>query len=193
MSAGNSVVKAAEISIGKSARRRWLPWLVVICLLGAASGAVAWYRFIELEKDEYHIILAGNIDVRQVNLAFKVDGRIATLAVDEGDAVSAGQVLATLDNRYFEDDLRLMRARRDNATAALARLEHGSRPEEIAEARAQVAQQQATLARARLDFERAERLVDKGAVSRETFDQAKSALGEADAKVKYAEEVAAAV
>jgi HlyD family secretion protein len=126
--------------------------------------------------------------VRQVNLGFKVDGRIATLAVDEGDAVSAGQVIATLDKSYFEDDLRLARARRDNAAAAFARLEHGSRPQEIAAARAQVAQQRATLARARQDFERDERLVDKGAVSRETFDQAKSALGEAEARVKYAEE-----
>jgi HlyD family secretion protein len=133
-------------------------------------------------------VLQGNIDVRQVNLAFKVDGRIATLAVDEGDAVSAGQVIATLDKRYFEDDLRVTRARRDNAAAAFARLEHGSRPEEISAARAQVAQQQATLARARLDFERNEHLVGKGAVSRENYDQTKSALGEAEARVKYAEE-----
>ncbi len=71
--------------------------------------------------------------------SFKVDGRIETLAVDEGDTVKAGQVVATLDKRYFEDELRVARARRDNLAATLARLEHGSRPEEIAEARAQTA------------------------------------------------------
>ncbi len=123
-----------------------------------------------------------------MNLAFKVDGRIASLAVDEGDSVKAGQVIATLDKKYFDDDLRLAQARRDNAKASLARLEHGSRPEEIASAKAQVAEQRATLTRSEQDFERAERLVGQGAVSRETFDQARSALDEARARLKYAEE-----
>ena len=58
--------------------------------------------------------------------------------------MKAGQVLATLDKRYFDDELRLARARRDNQKAVLERLEHGSRPEEIAEARAAVAERQAT-------------------------------------------------
>ena len=126
--------------------------------------------------------------MRQVNLAFKVDGRIASLAVDEGDAVTAGQVVASLDKRYFEDDLRLVRARRDNAAAALARLEHGSRPEEIASAKAQSAEQRASLKRTEQDFDRAERLVGQGAVSREQFDQAKAALDEAHARLNSAEE-----
>ena len=68
------------------------------------------------------------------------------------------------------------------------RLEHGSRPEEIAEARAQAAEQQATLARARQDYERAEGLVGQGAVSRENFDQARAALKQAEARLAYAEQ-----
>ena len=81
----------------------------------------------------------------------------------------------------------MARARRDNAAATLARLEHGSRPEEIAEAQAQVAEQRATLARARQDYDRPERLVGQGAVSRENFDQAKAALDESEARLAYAE------
>jgi len=162
--------------------------VLVAILLAAAGGLYGWYRYEEREIDQTQLTLQGNIDVRQVNLAFKVDGRIASLAVDEGDAVTAGQVVATLDKKYFEDDLRLAHARRDNAKATLARLEHGSRPEEIASARAQVAEQRAALTRARQDFERAERLVGQGAVSRETFDQTRSALDEAEARVRYAEE-----
>ena len=61
------------------------------------------------------LTLQGNIDVRQVNLSFKVGGRITTLLVDEGDKVAAGQVLATLDQRYFEDDLQRAKAQRDQA------------------------------------------------------------------------------
>jgi HlyD family secretion protein len=123
-----------------------------------------------------------------VNLSFKVDGRIETLAVDEGDPVKAGQVIATLDKVYFQDDLRLARARRDNAKSNLERLQNGSRPEEISQARAQLALQQATRERARNDYGRERRLIGKGAVSREEFDQFQATWGVAEASVKYAQE-----
>jgi HlyD family secretion protein len=162
--------------------------LIGCVAVAAAGGTYAWYQATHQGDDDTQLVLQGNIDVRQVNLAFKVDGRIASLEVDEGDTVTAGQVVATLDKKYFEDDLRLARARRDNAAATLARLEHGSRPEEIGSARAQVAELRASVTRAQQDFDRAERLVGQGAVSRETFDQTKSALLEAEARLKAAEE-----
>ena len=99
-------------------------------------------------------MLHGNVDVRQVNLGFKVEGRIRTLTVDEGDPVESGEVIATLDPRYDKDELRLAKARRDAQGATLARLRHGSRPEEIAEARAVVEQRAAEVIRARLEFQR---------------------------------------
>ena len=166
-------------------RRRWL---VAAGLIVPAVGVYAWYRAAHPAEDKSRLVLEGNIDVRQVNLAFKVDGRIVEMAVDEGDSVEAGQVVATLDKRYFEDDLRVARARRDSSAATLARLEHGSRPEEIAEARANAAQQRAVLARAQQDFDRAANLVGKGAVSQEDFDRAKAALDEAKATLKYSDE-----
>ena len=112
-------------------RRRPLKLLAVLFFLGL--GGAAWYAVSQTPTEEdAQLVLQGNIDVRQVNLAFKVEGRIETLAVDEGDEATAGQVIATLDKRYFADELRLARARSDNAAANLARLVHGSRPEEIA-------------------------------------------------------------
>jgi hypothetical protein len=122
--------------------------LVVLAILVAAVATV-WWRFEGTAAEgPAELVLQGNIDVRQVNLSFKVGGRIDALAVDEGDPVKAGQVVATLDPVYFEDDLRLARARRDNARANLERLENGSRPEEIAQARAQTAEREATFNRA---------------------------------------------
>ena len=129
----------------QSARHPGRRVLVAVVMIGGLVGA-AWYVFLHEENAGTHLVLQGNIDVRQVNLSFKVDGRIETLAVDEGDTVKAGQVVATLDKRYFEDELRVARALRDNLAASLAKLEHGSRPEEIAEARAQTAAREATLA-----------------------------------------------
>ncbi len=167
---------------------RRLRWVALVALLAAGIGAGAWYYLTHRPRDDSRLVLQGNIDVRQVNLSFKVDGRIETLAVDEGDPVKAGQVLATLDKRYFQDDLRLARARRDNAAANLARLEHGSRPEEIGQARAQLAQQEATLTLAQANLERGKDLVQSGGVSKEDLDLRRQAVGVAEANVRYAKE-----
>jgi HlyD family secretion protein len=173
-------------SLSKASPMRWLLLILALAVLAAISGA--WYRISHQVIDDGHLALQGNIDVRQVNLAFKVDGRIATLEVDEGDTVVAGQTVATLDKQYFDDDLRAVMARRDSAKATLEKLLHGSRSQEIAGAEAQVNEREATLKRANQDYRRAEGLVGKGAVSREDFDAANSTLQEADARLKAAQE-----
>ena len=127
------------------------------------------------------------MDVRQVNLAFKVEGRIESLTVDEGDRVEANQLLATLDKRYFEDELRLASARRNNQKAVVERLEHGSRPEEIAEARALTAAKEATLAQAKDDYARYKELEKfPGAASKQDIAKYAAQLAVAEADVKYA-------
>jgi len=171
--------------------RRRRPWgwlLLALVMMGGLTGG-AWYVFVREGEEETYLELQGNIDVRQVNLSFKVEGRIETMAVDEGDTVKAGQVVATLDKRYFEDELRVARARRANLAAALARLEHGSRPEEIAEARAQTAAREATLAQAKGDYARYKELEKTpGAVSKQDVDKYAAQLAVAEADAKYAHE-----
>jgi HlyD family secretion protein len=176
---------AAEQSA--AGRRRW-PRLVIALAIVAALGGAVWYVLAQDGEEQTQLVLQGNIDVRQVNLSFKVDGRIDQLMVDEGDTVKAGQVVASLDKRYFQDDLRLAQARRDNAAANLARLEHGSRPEEIAQARAQTADREATLARAKADFARARELIASGGISKEDYDLRRTALQAAEAQVRSARE-----
>ena len=113
--------KNAPDEVSKPPRGRHpLGWLLLALPVIAGLAAGAWYVFVRQGEEETYLELQGNIDVRQVNLSFKVDGRIETLAVDEGDAVKAGKVVATLDKRYFEDELRVAQARRDNLAAALA-------------------------------------------------------------------------
>jgi HlyD family secretion protein len=162
--------------------------LAAAVVVAGLGGGGAWFYFTRVPRDESRLVLQGNIDVRQVNMAFKVEGRIETLAVDEGDSVKAGQVIATLDKRYFEDDLRAARARRDNAAANLARLEHGSRPEEIDQARAQHAQQQANLALARANLKRGEELAPSGGISKEDLDQRRETVQVGEANVKYSQQ-----
>jgi len=161
--------------------------LVAFVVIGSAAVAYSWYQSEQKSRNGSHLELLGNIDVRQVNLAFKVDGRIVNLAVDEGDHVIAGQVIAKLDQDYFDDGLLLATSQRDNAAAILTRMRNGSRPEEIAEAKALVTQQQASLILAQQEEIRTENLFKKGAVNRETFERVKAALAEASGKVAYAE------
>ncbi len=157
-------------------------------LVAGLSGG-AWYVFVRRGEAEPNLVLQGNIDVRQVNLSFKVNGRVETLAVDEGDTVKAGQVVATLDKRYFVDELRVARALRDNLAATVAKLEHGSRVEEIAESRAQTSAKEATAAQARGDDARYKEL-DKfpGAASKQDVAKYAARLAVAEADVKFAHE-----
>ncbi|HTU23448.1 MAG TPA: efflux RND transporter periplasmic adaptor subunit [Gemmataceae bacterium] len=168
-------------------RRGWL-WIAAAALVASGLGGAAWFHFAHQDTETTHLVLQGNIDVRQVNLSFKVEGRIETLAVDEGDPVKAGEVIASLEKRYFYDELRVSRAKRDNLAAVLARLEHGSRPEEIEQARAQLAQQRANLALAKSNLERGQELVEKGGISKEDLDVRRETVSVGEANVKYAEQ-----
>ena len=90
--------------------------LAVIAVLAVAGGGYWWSG---RDKAEGPLVLQGNVEVRQVNLGFKVAGRIAELAVDEGDRVAPGKKIASLDKVYFTDALRQLRAQRDQAAANL--------------------------------------------------------------------------
>jgi len=181
-------------------RGRFPRLLASLAVLLAAAGGLAWYAgFLSLRELEESfpwsrkanrgdLVFYGNVDVRQVNLSFKVDGRIARLHVDEGNEVRCGQVLAELDRRYFDDELRLARARRDAQAAAWARLHHGSRPEEIAQARDLVEQRQATVERTRLEFRRAQALIGRQALAKQDYDLTSASRREAEAQLASAQE-----
>ena len=150
---------------------------------------VAWaVVFGFASKDSGLIVLQGNVDIRQVNLAFKVAGRIAEMKVDEGDKVEASKIVASLDKSYFADEVRLVRARVAAQTAVVARLENGSRPEEIAQARAFAAEREAASVLAEATLNRQQTLADRGVSPHQRHDEATSASGQAQAALKSAQE-----
>src|SRR5262249_60883986 len=96
-------------------RRHRPPRIILVALALFAVGGAAWAVGLldvrELRRalpwsdgqEGTALTLYGNVDVRQVNLSFKVEGRIETLAGGEGGAVKAGQVIATPRKRDFHD------------------------------------------------------------------------------------------
>ena len=81
------------------------------------------------------LTLYGNVDIREVQLAFQDAGRIRALPVDEGARVAAGQVVAELDPTRYQLELQRLNGEVAAQTQVLARLRQGSRPQEVARAR----------------------------------------------------------
>ncbi len=104
------------------------------------------------------ITLYGNIDIRQVQLAFNDSERIDKLLVDEGNAVHAGQLVAQLAQQRFLDAVAQDQAKAAAQQQVVARLLAGSRPEEIAQARADVAAAEADVVAAQANVTNAEGL-----------------------------------
>lgn len=161
--------------------------VIVAVVAIALAAAAAWWWFGQ-PGDGGPLVLTGNVEVRQVNLAFKVGGRIKLLKVDEGDTIADAQSLASLDKAYFTDTIAQIEAQRDQAKAELAKLEAGNRPEEIAQAEAAVNEREATLTNAKLALDRAQKLLGREVGTQRAYDDAQAAYREADARLNSAKQ-----
>ena len=132
--------------------------------------------------------LSGNVDVHQVELAFRVSGRISAVKVQEGDKVSAGQVLAELDPVPFRTDVDSARADLAQAQAQLDKTRRGFRVEEVAQARANAAQRAADLENARVTLRRQEQLVAAGLVTHQQIDDAQARVHMSEAALAASRE-----
>lgn len=159
-------------------------------LLLAALAAFFWFRHADDGSDA---ILYGNVEIRQVDVGFRVDGRIAAVLVEEGDTVRRGQVLARLDTDLLEAEEARMRAQFEQQQAALQRLERGYRSEEIAGARADAAAAAALAENARINLRRVEAMRAGNAISQKEVDNARGTYRNAAARQAAAEEQLALV
>src|SRR5262245_15646514 len=153
--------------------------LIVLLLAGAGAAAGMTWWLTHRERATQELTLYGNVDLRQVELPFNNSERIAAVLVEEGDRVRRGQVLARLDTRRLEPKVAQAEAEAEAQRQVVERLHRGSRPEEIAQARANVQSAKADAANARRQYERLKTLFEGSAgraVSQEDRDNAKAAL-----------------
>lgn len=133
---------------------------------------------------KHDLTLYGNVDLRQVSLAFDDSGRIDTILVQEGDEVHKGQLVATMDTSLIAPLVAQSTAQLAAQQAVVDKLHHGTRPEEIAQARANLAAAIASAVNARRQYRRTTQLAAKASASPQDVDAAKAAMDVADAQVE---------
>lgn len=189
---------------------------VLILLAVLAVAAVVSYKFIRsrYQSDPAAIRVSGNIEVTDVEVSFKISGRLQERAVSEGQTVTAGQLVAKLDPSELMQEVALRRAEVGAVQAALAELVAGSRPEEIREAEAAVnktrawldelvagsrpqdiAAHKATVARAKAEVDRLEAeytrqqtLYKNDVISAREYEATQAALEAAKARLREDQE-----
>ena len=148
-------------------RKRLIILIVVAALLIAALTTRGFGLF---AQDDGPLQLYGNVDIREVDLGFRVGGRIAEIPVEEGARVKQGALLARLDRASIDSAVAQADARVAQARAELLKLESGSRTQDVAQAQASLAAAQAAASDAQRDYDRRKPLVEPGAISRDVWD-----------------------
>ena len=183
------------------------PWVVVVLLLLALSAGVwKWktatptpvvqtmrVKLIENAggggaTDDRPTVLNATgyvIAAHKIELASKVVGRVSWVGVEMGDKIEKGQVLVTLEDDEYKARVAQQQGQVDQAKAQLAELEAGSRPQEIAAAKAKLDEAEADLKNALISFNRMKELEETRSVSRQQIDDAEAQLGTRRAQVEW--------
>jgi HlyD family secretion protein len=174
------------------ARRYIVVGIAVIVLLGLA---VLGYRLFASDAPEVEVtrasvesseiggtILSATgyiVPHHTINVNSKVTGRVKWIGVEKGDRVREGQVLVRLEDAEFRAQYQQAVGTQESARAYLEELQHGSRPEEIAQAHHNLDEARATLANDKVTLDRTRELFAQGVVAKQSLDDA-SAKYDAD-------------
>ncbi len=154
--------------------------LLLLIALAALGFAARWYW--NASHPSSGLSLSGNVDIREVNLGFRVSGKVKELLKQEGDSVVAGEVVARLDDLPYRQEVQEAEAQKASLLARLEQLRHGYRREEIDQARAVLKEREASLANAERLRARKHDLADRRVVPAQEFDDAEAARDEAEAR-----------
>lgn len=158
--------------------------IVILAIVGLA-GYLFWQESPGGSTDGA-LTLYGNIDIREAQLAFNASDRIAGIQVQEGDRVVKGQLLARLHTEQLQAQLAEAQAALEAQRQVVAKLEAGSRPEEVRRAEAELQAAQARAKAAGDTYRRMARLLEKKLVSPEDVENSHSLAEAASAQQEAA-------
>ncbi len=196
--------RQARDSAQPPARRAgvWIGAAVLVVLLAVAAYA---YKTLgsAVEVETVRVTAAGGasaapgvilnatgyiVAAHKIEVGSKVMGKVAWIGVDKGDHVKEGQVIVRLEDQEYRAQLEQARGQLVNLQAHLAELEHGSRPQEIAGAKADLEQARADMINARVSLNRTRQLTDQKIMSSQSLDDAQAKYDAAVARVASLEE-----
>ncbi|MBI5758522.1 MAG: efflux RND transporter periplasmic adaptor subunit [Planctomycetales bacterium] len=165
--------------------RRWAGWGVkAVAVVAAISGTAYWVRFSPIQVRQHQVARGalraevmgtGTLEARvKASITPKISGRVRMIAVDQGDVVSSGKVLVTLDDEELQQQVEIAQANLETAQAAIDRL----KSDEVRAA--------ATLTSAKSEHHRVEQLAAKKVISQSDIDKSAEALAVAEAGVDRA-------
>lgn len=179
-------------SIRSLAEPRLRPWLIALSGLVVLTtlGWLLWRQKASQDRQrrlddqtapvvredlEVNVTATGTIrPLTPVNISPKQPGRIVAIAVDQGDWVKAGQLLARMDDSNLRGRLLSAEGKLAAAEANLRKMESGSRPEEIRQARENLRDAEAQMIAIRSSFRGNAQLYAAGAIGRVSFDASRS-------------------
>jgi HlyD family secretion protein len=198
--------------------KRFILPIVVVIAIAAVAG---YYMYSHLHPANTNTLsVSGNLELTQVDISFKVPGKLIQLNVDEGVYVKKGMVIARIDRdqvesqrardeaslhnsqsqyeqmetsvqwqrRTLESDVALRTAELRASQARLAALVAGSRPQEIQESRAAMADAKAQHDQAQADWDRAQDLFKNDDISKQQYDQYRMRLDSTAAVLRQSDE-----
>jgi HlyD family secretion protein len=165
--------------------------ILVLVVLAAlmAGGYFAWQAWYPANGNGD--VLYGNVDIREVQLGFRVAGRLREMRLEEGDSVAPGDLLAALDDQPLREALAVAEAGVLEAQANFERTRTGSRPQEIQQAEAGGEEAEAALDNANKQLARQQDLFRQGLNSKRALDDAEASQEQAAARLRAAREALA--
>jgi len=157
----------------------------VILIITLAVLAAGYYFYNSKQEQEGTTLkLFGNVDIREVQLAFNGSEHISQLLVEEGESVKKGQLLAVLHSEILQAQLAEAQAQELAQQQLLAKLKAGSRIEEVDKVKAELNAARAKAKAASSSYRRLRSLLKKKVVTADQVDQAKALKDAANAEVE---------
>ena len=158
-----------------------LPSIIVFVVFAVVAGLSIWY----LVRPQ-PLLVQGEVDATRLDIAARVDGRVAEIPVVRGQDVAAGAVLVRIDNPETVAKRDQALAARIVAEAQLANIKAGTRAEVIAARKAALERAQASVVLAQKTHDRVTQLAEHGNAPIARLDQATDALHESQRAVDQA-------
>lgn len=168
--------------------KKRIPLLVI--LVGLVSAGVygqKWYQARMHPESGDSLNIYGAIEIRDANLAFSEQERVAEVLVEEGQRVEAGQVLARQLTDRLEASIAGIRAKISAQQEVVKRLRAGSRPQEVEQARAEVEAARIRVSNAENVKARLRQTSKTGATSKQDLDDAQANFKVEQARLKVQE------